>query len=114
MGELRCEFYAAEDGEPWCAFAWGHHDPKKLNGRAVRRRIQDEMELFDFDQESLDLIKVAMRRQASHLWLIPIDEDEQFYRFCAEGDPGALAITGWRLCSLPTPDEQRASMEQGS
>lgn len=99
MSEIRCEFFGTEDGEPWCAFAYGHLPPETLADEPVRSKILREAAVFDFDPETCQEIEEAMQGAPQHLWITAIGEveDNPMFQFCTAEAEGAVAITGWRL-----------------
>jgi hypothetical protein len=99
VSELVCEFFGTEDGEPWCAFVWGQHPPEAVDTEEVRARIRREADCFDLGEETNAEIADIMSAAPAHYWLKQVGaiEDVQMFQFCAEGDDGALAITGWKL-----------------
>lgn len=99
MSDLMCAFFATEDGEPWCAFAWGQHPPALVATAEIRARVLREAEPFDFDDETNAEIAQAMSAAPANHWIRPdgMADDADMFQFCAEGDPGARPITGWKL-----------------
>ena len=98
MSEPRCEFYASEEGEPFCAFAYGHLPFDQVATEAVRARILREADVWDLVLETIEAISEAMQAEPAHLWIRQEGgfEDSPFY-FCKAEDEGAIAITGWKL-----------------
>lgn len=99
MSTLTCEFFGTEDGEPWCAFVWGQHPIGIVDTAYIREKIQREMDVWDLGEETSAEIAEHMKPEPMHLWLKQVGtiDDAPTYQFCAEGDEGALAITGWKL-----------------
>lgn len=101
MSDLACEFFASEDGEPFCAFAYGHHPFDQVATDAVRARILREAEVWGLEAETIDHVREAMQAEPQHLLIRQEGEfeDSPFY-FCKaeEEDERAIAITGWKLC----------------
>nr|WP_047573276.1 hypothetical protein [Methylobacterium sp. ZNC0032] len=98
MSELRCEFYASEEGEPFCAFVYGQVPFDRVATDAVRAKILREVEIWDLEAETIATISEAMQAEPAHLWIRQEGsfEDSPYY-FCKADDEGAIAITGWKL-----------------
>lgn len=98
MSQLQCEFFASEEGEPFCAFAYGQLPFEAVANDPVRARIMREVEVWDLEADAVEAIREMMQAEPAHLWIRQEGgfEDSPFY-FCAAEDKGAIAITGWKL-----------------
>lgn len=98
MNRLQCEFFASEDGEPFCAFAYGHVPLGDVESSDVRERIMREADIWDLEAATIEDVREAMQREPAHLWIRQDGpfEDSPFY-FCSAEDERAIAITGWKL-----------------
>jgi hypothetical protein len=97
MADLQCEFFASEDGEPMCAFAWGDHSALALRSPAACKALSAKIAEWDFDPEVLDGINEALEVAARPLWVkhVATIDDRPIYDFCERDTPGAIRITGW-------------------
>lgn len=98
MSLLQCEFFASEEGEPFCAFAYGQLPFETVASDEARARVLREVDVWDLDAETVEAIREAMQAEPAHLFIRQEGsfEDSPFY-FCAAEDAGAIAITGWKL-----------------
>jgi hypothetical protein len=98
VSEIVCEFFASEEGEPFCAFAYGQLPFEVVAKDAIRSRIMREAEVWDLEAETVETIREMMNGEPAHLWIRQEGgfEDSPFY-FCEAEDEGAIAITGWKL-----------------
>lgn len=95
---MDCQFFASENGEPFCAFVYGHLPFEQVTTQYVRTRIEREIDVWELDTETVDDIQRAMQAEPAHLFIRQEGtfEDSPFY-FCEAEDAGAIAITGWKL-----------------
>ena len=98
LNDPLCEFFASEEGEPFCAFVYGHMPFSEVATDAVRARIMREVDLWDLEEEAIEAVRDAMQGEPAHLWIRQEGSFEDSpYHFCKAEDEGAIVITGWKL-----------------
>lgn len=88
--------FTDEDGLPWAAFVWGEADPA-----AVAALITPECVEHQTGWDVVHDGHASWPPRVQAYWLLPVrdeyPEEGDTYKFCKDGTPGAIRITGHRF-----------------